>query len=307
MTILYKYYKSYSQDIFINPKLKLTPPSHLNDPFERKIPHGIEAIILNSWLSPAITKSQKEHDINDHKKHTINVLENTLSSIGITAMSENSDNILMWSHYADSHNGICIGYDTSKINDEHMQLVKVDYDAKRFKESDINTSLKTFPSMHQTIIDKVITTKSEQWIYEDEHRYITNIIYADYISISADKRKEKDIIDFFESENGKTKYLYDALEIKHRTEGEKELVTINAIIKNTMNPFFAEKLVAYKNISFYKSIDQLCIKEIYIGCNSDISVEDVLSKLKEANLMNIKVNKYKMSDTDFKLEIFDKD
>ncbi|HGY0991865.1 TPA: DUF2971 domain-containing protein [Aeromonas salmonicida subsp. pectinolytica] len=302
MTILYKYYKSYSKNIFINPKLKLTPPSHLNDPFERKIPHGIEAIILESHLGHFITESQKANNIHHSEKHTINMLEKTLGSIGITAMSENPDSILMWSHYADSHNGICVGYDISKINNENMRLLEIDYSAKRFEQSDITKNLLTLPSMIETIIDKVITTKSKKWSYEDEHRYITQLNYANEILIVVDKREEKKTINFLESQNG-GKYLYDSLEITY----DNDSVTIKAIIKRIIDPLLVEKLVGYKNISFYKNIDQDCIKEIFIGCNSEISAEDVSSVLKDNNLVNIEVNKYKVSDTEFKLEIIDND
>lgn len=298
MTILYKYYSSYSENIFINPKLKLTPPSHLNDPFERKIPHGIEAIILESHLGRFITESQKANNIHDSKEHTVNTLEKTLGLIGITAMSENPGSILMWSHYADSHNGICIGYDISKINNEKMRLLEIDYSTKRFEPSDIIKDLQTLPSMIDTIIDKVVTTKSEQWSYENEHRYITKLNYANELLITVDKSEEKSAIDFLESQN-QNKYLYDSLEITHKNNS----TTIKAIIKNTIDPFSVEKLMKYKNISFYKNINQDCIKEIFIGCNSEIGVKDILSVLKDKNLMNIKVNKYKASDNEFKLEI----
>lgn len=298
MTILYKYYSSYSKNIFIKPNLKLTPPSHLNDPFERKIPHGIESIILDSPLGYAIAENLQKKNIKNKEVHTINVLEKTLGRIGITAMSESSDNILMWSHYANSHSGICIGYDTSKIKNDHMRLLKVDYSTNRFKETDITQKMSNLSGMIDRIIDKVITTKSNEWSYENEHRYITNLSYANGLLIATNKDEANHIVDILESQN-QYKYLYDALDITNSNNN----VMIKAKIKHTIEPELVQKLTEYKCISFFKEVNQECIKEIYIGCNSTISVNNVLSDINSEGLMSVKVNKYKMSDDRFKLEI----
>lgn len=37
---------------------------------------------------------------------------NNLKSFGVVSFSKRNDSILMWSHYADSHKGFCIGFHT---------------------------------------------------------------------------------------------------------------------------------------------------------------------------------------------------
>ncbi|MFQ1824643.1 DUF2971 domain-containing protein [Aeromonas veronii] len=288
MPILYKYYDSYFKGLVIAPKLKLTPPLHLNDPFERKIPHGLERMVLNFF------KPQGLSDI-EIKEKTIKICEIELNKLGITAMTETHDNILMWSHYANSHKGVCIGYDTDKICDENMQLLPVKYLENRFEESDIvrcSNLAETFDKVEY----KVVTTKSPQWQYEKEYRYVTSLTYANEISIKAEKKTDTIIDDILKHHNG---YNYHFNKENVICNEHSKTIKINSII----GPSLLEELVQYSNISFFKKIDQNSITSIYIGCNSEINVCDVQRDLDDAGLKNITVKKYMVSDDKFELEI----
>ena len=68
----------------------------------------------------------------------------------------------MWSHYADSHKGICIGFDKKSLDTDFNFISWIIYDTK-FPEvnllSDLNES-----------ISKIMLHKSNHWEYEQEIR-----------------------------------------------------------------------------------------------------------------------------------------
>lgn len=91
-------------------------------------------------------------------------------SIFISCFSEKKDSILMWSHYASNHTGICIEYDFKQCGSDHFltkNLHPVIYSPKIFdftayKESENRINVTTNASL----------TKSEIWSYENEWRLI---------------------------------------------------------------------------------------------------------------------------------------
>lgn len=291
MTILYKYYDSYFKGLIISPKLKLTPPLHLNDPFERKVPHGLEDIILNFYRPEGLPEKEI-------RNKTIEICENELNKLGITAMTETHDNILMWSHYANSHKGVCIGYDTEKIKekDNVMRLLRVKYLEDRFEKSDITCASHTLSGKFSKLEDKIVTTKSPQWQYEKEHRYITSLSRANEILIIKNGKTDEIIDEILERHND-SNYHFDKREIIYGENFKK--IKINASISSPL----IEELIKYNNVGFYRAIDQESIASVYIGCDSDIDVSDVQHHVDEATLKNIIIRKYQVSDYKFNLEI----
>ena len=88
-----------------------------------------------------------------------------INKTGILCLTASPTNILMWSHYADSHKGCCLEFSTGTRIFEHAQDIKyfpeypnlryIDY----YGDSSVHAELKWF-------------TKSELWQYEDEWRVI---------------------------------------------------------------------------------------------------------------------------------------
>ncbi len=119
-------------------------------------------LISNIELSEAI-KNRIEIDINmDRNKERF-------SKYGIYCLSELKDSILMWSHYADDHKGICIEFERSPGSILGSDIIrKVEYKPSapiftyaQFKEMDPKVSARS-----------VILTKFEHWKYEEEWRII---------------------------------------------------------------------------------------------------------------------------------------
>ncbi|MFC6520321.1 DUF2971 domain-containing protein [Undibacterium arcticum] len=97
-------------------------PLNFNDPFEMGAtisPPSIEALMIaipevhGNYLSK---NNQRKVAENVHSKFKSDpqkvVSEERMQNIGVMCLSEDKNNKLMWSHYADSHRGICIGFST---------------------------------------------------------------------------------------------------------------------------------------------------------------------------------------------------
>ncbi len=85
----------------------------------------------------------------------------------VSCFSEINDSLLMWAHYANHLNGVCLRFDTTK--DKLFQNVhKVDYSKFRSNSNDYN----------------VYFTKSLDWSYEQEWRLVQNST-EEFISTTA--------------------------------------------------------------------------------------------------------------------------
>lgn len=99
---------------------------------------------------------------------------------GITCFSRKNDNILMWSHYAYNHQGVCLGFDIDE-NDEHLE--NFFDESKNYKIFPNGKACRIFPMKYVSYderpqIDpndekswwKTLTFKSDLWSYENEVR-----------------------------------------------------------------------------------------------------------------------------------------
>lgn len=84
-------------------------------------------------------------------------------NFGILSLTTQKNNFLMWSHYTNSHQGICIGFDTAKLFEAASGVMgAVSYD-------------ETFPIKHlqedvADFVKRLLFTKAKYWEYEDEYR-----------------------------------------------------------------------------------------------------------------------------------------
>src|ERR1700731_4449263 len=88
---VYKFISAqYGLSALQNRRLKLSTIDDLNDPFD---------LCSIDTTNPVI-----EHALEAHIKHF-------RQSKGLLCFSRNWDNLLLWSHYAASHTGLCLGFD----------------------------------------------------------------------------------------------------------------------------------------------------------------------------------------------------
>jgi hypothetical protein len=98
--------------------------------------------------------------------------------LGICSLTPVPYNLLMWAHYAKDHTGFCVGLDMNSIEalqeeqairDDDFSIHKITY-AKQMPRIDFLKSMTTDSQVNDMI--NLLTTKSDDWEYEDEYRFI---------------------------------------------------------------------------------------------------------------------------------------
>ena len=184
---MYKPPNCYTLDILRKCRLWAAKPERFNDPFDcdLKIAVGItednmlEAIHQN-WSEIAIAQ-YKASNLNadgkfipEERKRLDGLTQELIEekrNMGVICLSEVCDSILMWSHYAENHKGVCFEFIRAEDNDlSDLELCSpVKYD-RHYPIIDLGQMLlkkdgETFESM--------MKTKSVDWAYEKEWRLIT--------------------------------------------------------------------------------------------------------------------------------------
>lgn len=198
--LLYKFLTVERIDVLENLKIRFTQSSSLNDPFELKpyFPKLLSEESVNESLQDGVKRAYVEtgcdrkmsysqfYSLNKHRIDSVldsfnngvgrkkldEVMSYLRNSVGILSLSGNVDNLLMWSHYALSHTGFAIAFDTrhpffSEFSPQgerqYFGLGEVEYSHKR---------------LHLTIDElggsKALFWKPDCWSYEDEWRFIKN-------------------------------------------------------------------------------------------------------------------------------------
>lgn len=131
---------------------------------------GIEYSNLNitaTSVEEAIDKfvSTMLNDKDRIQKHVVNSFVNEIldNILKVYCLSEKMNSILMWSHYANNHEGFCIGYDMKELDLKVQELtMPVIYSNKLAKEININNNDFLYS----------LLSKCEEWEYEQEWRII---------------------------------------------------------------------------------------------------------------------------------------
>lgn len=95
-----------------------------------------------------------------------NIIEKSLKELvneyGICSFTKRNNNILMWSHYTDSHEGVCLKFDINKDPCFFGFPILVNYQKDYPKYNIIKN--------RDEIFTNIIFTKSIEWVYEEELR-----------------------------------------------------------------------------------------------------------------------------------------
>lgn len=135
-------------------RLKIATLNDLNDPFE-----------LLGFSSA---------DANVRKRFLL-FKEQLAKSRGMLCFSRHWRNPVLWSHYADRHRGICLGFD---MPDECLVAVK--YQSKRL-EPEIAALHGEGPTAENEM-QKVLSTKYSHWRYENEVRCFVTLDEKDKLN-----------------------------------------------------------------------------------------------------------------------------
>ncbi len=190
--IKYCCWNEYRRKILSDNEIYFTSPAKFNDPFDCMIPVLFEKSSLNeianmiklsrpelSSLAVPFTYLCKAYGILDDEVFISKIRRGQrqyiCEKIGIFSLSGVADNILMWSHYSDSHRGFCIEFNRRMLDDFLInQKCGKDLSVAARKVSYVND----FPLLKLDLNDperapkNVVSTKAENWRYEKEIRYI---------------------------------------------------------------------------------------------------------------------------------------
>ncbi|SIQ00471.1 DUF2971 domain-containing protein [Aeromonas veronii] len=296
MNILYKYYSdSLDEGYFNDPTMKLSTTPKLNDPFEFSVAKEIKELYKNHQLKNLDSSLSRFFNsiIADCN------IELILSSTGVISLTETHRNKLMWAHYANEHKGLAIGYKTDMfdeidINNLHkdyfcsLQPVKINYDSKRFDYIDKLDS----ECIEKDLVKKILTTKSDEWIYEKEHRYIIPIQYCDKF--------------LFDKKDHMMPFHFDSLAIhggpliKSKESGDYKFNLEHDGLLNTVTAS-----ANMNGLSFLKRIDKSKIHSIYLGVRYDRNKQEKLIKIlleNKSSLGHVKLYKYEVNPERFELD-----
>ena len=229
--VLYKYRDSENSDhlkIIENLELFFSSPKKFNDPFDCKIPVKYQMFADNPELAkahvadflnrnPDLFQGQNREEIinnvpNTHLvdrdwliKHEQDTTNQLNDDIGVLCLSEEFDNILLWSHYGQCHRGFCLGIDFAKLVDSSDFATggPVHY-------TNIYPVLSPFEDGLTNIYTQIFY-KSLVWAYEKEYRLLKmrfankttaikpDVIKSIYLGLSIDPAMKRKIIEISES------------------------------------------------------------------------------------------------------------
>lgn len=174
-----------------------TSARKFNDPFDCTIPPRYDLLDKESFLEivkrniredyPKLSPKEFNNlvqEIKSHKNYMQNdsitfankqLQEAKYNNFGIFTLSAEKENILMWAHYSNYHEGFCIGLNKTKFE---IYLAKL-YKEKQIPIFPIRVEYETeYPVLDPRNMDdndwgiKQFSIKSSEWKYEKEWRYI---------------------------------------------------------------------------------------------------------------------------------------
>lgn len=170
--ILFKYYPN--DDFFYRDRMvRISPRSALNDPFEIRPSLDALSKYAKTHLKESLSKERLDHFLNSSYDGMFKIHGGApmFNDYGVFCLTETRTNLLMWSHYANSHKGMVIGFDVEHpffnqnlgATEDHYgidvgRIHRVMYSNYRATESVDATDW--------------YLLKSDEWIYEKEHRLI---------------------------------------------------------------------------------------------------------------------------------------
>lgn len=112
----------------------------------------------------------------------------TRTYCGVSCFSTSCDNVLLWSHYANGHSGVCMGFDLHNLRFDFLRST----DPVIFGEIDYTDSSLDWPISEDEIdiTTRYFLTKSSHWKYEQEYRILTPALCKVAIALSKESIKE---------------------------------------------------------------------------------------------------------------------
>lgn len=171
--------------MLVNNEMWFAHPSSFNDPFDSKVDYIYRSNKREHWVQ-WLEGQPYSHDekriildmVNTDIKQIEDLIrqtyrpENLLDAIGIASFSSDNRNILMWSHYAENHQGVCLGFKT--VNLEKMAFAAPVNELPIFEVKYQSNLPMTFNGLidDPQRLTEFMKVKYKGWKYEKEYRVI---------------------------------------------------------------------------------------------------------------------------------------
>lgn len=212
MKQLFKYLPE-PRNLFDEGFIRLSQPVVLNDPFEAsfcsKSLHELSSHFYNS-----MAQDLEFGDISFPQ-----YIEMRMHHIGIVSLSENKENLLMWAHYANEHKGVVAGVSYMPTSGSIFQnlfradtLINTSWGERyspfdgipkpvsyrkglRYRNDKFDYDYSNIAAEGaDRILYEVFMQKSDEWIYEQEHRVVLRLEQSDRVIIENVQHIENDVI-----------------------------------------------------------------------------------------------------------------
>lgn len=318
---LYKYMKL-REPFFTEPMIRATPLYSLNDPFEGLF-NTNQLKAMNEAIEKVHGKSDyqtsdvydEEHDLHEHA----GLMQQDVDDLGVLSFTEDYTNPLMWAHYAEEHFGIVVEFNfsepfftnsaiksderTFKFGEnsflgvyEFPQKIMYRRELPRFNRPDMHVPKDKHDYLYRSFKKSILFTKSNDWIYEKEHRSIVELCEADrfvcddceYIRNECSKDETIELV--HDKETGKIQITFPADYRTYQELGDEsirhEVFLLSCQNKSTMHFF---------------RINPNAISAVYFGhrCEHE-EIERTIRKTHSLN--HLRIFKMKINDYQYQLD-----
>ncbi len=190
---LYKYKNcnvSHLRNLIVDSCFYMSSRHQLNDPFDVRsdldfVDGGINRMVyLNRLFNEHKIRYKQRLEISRRlnsprtiEKEIRRLLNISIDNSGFHSFATSPRNLLMWSHYAQSHSGVCLVYETAKDLDTFVKALPVDYSVSY-------PVVEYGDQMGRDLITKAFLTKAKEWEYENERRIFEKDRAGQYMSYS---------------------------------------------------------------------------------------------------------------------------
>lgn len=230
MNLLYKYKQlsqyenneltlnEYTLNLLVKGEVYFPNPTQLNDPFDayilfKKQYNEEDAIKYFKSIDPEQSEERIKFYVKNvfkYEEYVSNFIENNRKTYKLFCVTNDYKNLLMWSHYANNHKGICIGFKTHNHNNKTIfkflpKSISDDPQVKRIKHGFLNVNKVNYPETRlmpppinpfnytkQEFIE-FMYTKTVDWEYENEYRIVLPDLAFKYKSLTIDLNEIKEI------------------------------------------------------------------------------------------------------------------
>lgn len=176
--------RRFTREIIVDSKLFFPTALQFNDPFEASpaIEVDTRPEVLKRHLRDIVSRQMPEASRAQRRDRVAAMLRKpkssiihwaeaasrtTLADIGLCSLAGNNTSILMWSHYAASHSGICLGFRTQPFDRRSAvcRAYAVRYEENRPLQDPLS-------GMDPYDLFNLLLTKASFWEYEEEYRLV---------------------------------------------------------------------------------------------------------------------------------------